>query len=174
MSDEITVDYTTGLTLYFHRFLSNGNVFLTDAATNEVYGTGASDADTYDAPMVEEAAGSAHYKGSFASGGTAIASGVYQVCVKIQTGGSPADSPTDVPIFRGEIYWNGTAEINLHTLTGADGDTLETLSDQIDDVIEDTEEIIANTGKVVNVYPAGETKVITGGSTVGFVEDEKL
>jgi len=46
-------------------------------------------------------------------------------------------------------------------------DTLETLSDQIDNVE-------ANTGKVVNVYSTtGTKKTIVAGSTVGVVEDEK-
>ena len=116
MSEEIVIDYTTGLTIYFHRFLANGNVFLTNAATNEVYGTGGRDADDYNAPMTEEAAGSGHYLGTFASGGTAIAAGVYQIQVKVQDGANPADSPTDVIIYKGEIYWDGTAEINEYTL----------------------------------------------------------
>jgi hypothetical protein len=114
MADEITKNYVTGLTLYFCRFKASGNVFLTDAATDEVWGT-SGDADFYDAPMVEEAAGSGHYKGSFASGGTAIAAGVYGVTIYYQTGANPANSPTDVAIGEGEIYWDGTAEINPYT-----------------------------------------------------------
>ena len=116
MADEITKNYVTGLTLYFCRFKVGGNVFLTDAATDEVWGTGTNDADDYDAPMVEEAAGSGHYKGTFASGGTPIAAGVYGVTVYKQAGANPADSPTDIAIGEGEIYWDGTAEINPTTL----------------------------------------------------------
>jgi len=102
---------------------------------------------------------------------TDIAAGIYRVQIMRQVGGT-IDADADIAIAQGEIYWDGSAEQNFYTLIGADGDTLETLSDQIDDVIADTEEIIANTGKVVNVYPTGERVSISGGSTVG-VEDEK-
>ena len=60
--------------------------------------------------------------------------------------------------------------------TGADGDTLETLSDQIDAVQDDVTDILANTGKIVYgaVYSSeGEKKNLTSGSTTGFIEDEK-
>ena len=116
MANEIVADYTTGLTLYFHRYLANGNIFLTDAGTNEQYGT-SGDADFYDAPMVEEAAGSGHYIGSFASGGTAIAAGSYQIQIRLQAGVNPANSPTDIIIYKGQMEWDGTAEINQSTIT---------------------------------------------------------
>jgi len=117
MSNEIVADYITGLDLYFHRYLANGNIFLTDAATNENYGADGHDADFYDAPMVEEAVGSGHYLGSFASGGTAIAAGSYQIQIRVRAGANPANSPTDIIIYKGQIEWDGTAEINESTMT---------------------------------------------------------
>jgi len=168
MSNEITHNYTTGLNLYFCCFQQDGDVFLTGGASDEVWGTGGHTADAYDEAMTEEAS-SGHYKGSIAAG---VGAGVYQIAVYLRAGANPADA--DIVIAQGEIYWDGTAEINLHTMTGADGDTLETLSDQIDDAQTDIDTIVANTGKVVNVYPDGEKKVITGGANVGYVEDERL
>jgi hypothetical protein len=152
MTEEVKHNHVTGKTLYFCRFIqSNSNVMLANPATNEVWGTGGRDADDYDVQMSEEG-GSGHYTGDFASGG-AIAAGTYTIAVYNQAGASPADS--DVVIAQGEIYWDGTAEINLYTM---DADLVT---------------IIANTGKVINVYPTGEGRELTGGAIVGFVPDEK-
>ncbi len=83
---------------------------------------------------------------------TSIATGVYRVTVFLQTGGSPVDS--DIPIAQGEIYWDGTAELNPFTLNtqiddeviGADGDSHEDLSDQMD-------VLSAQSSRVLNKYP---------------------
>ena len=152
MANEITHNYTTGLALYFCCFQQDGDVFLTGGATDEVWGTGARTAAAYDEAMTEEAT-SGHYKGSMAAG---VGAGVYQIAVYLRATGAPLDS--DIVIAQGEIYWDGTAEMNISTL----------------DVLLDV--ITANTGKVVNVYSSGtDTKtVITGGATVGYLEDEKL
>ena len=190
MANEITHNYTSGLALYFCCFQQDGDVFLTGGASDEVWGTGGRTADDYDEAVTEEAT-SGHYKGSMAAG---VGAGVYQVQVRLRAGASPANS--DIAIGQGEIYWTGSAEKNISTLdahltdikgtgfikdtdsmvdlahTGADGDTLETLSDQLDGIQTDVDTIVANTGKVVNVYPTGEQRVITGGATVG-IEDPK-
>lgn len=109
MSNEITHNAVTGLTLYACRFLANGNVFLSNPATNEVWGTDGRTAADYDVALTEEDA-SGHYKGDFASGGS-IAAGVYQVVVYLQAGVNPADA--DVALAQGEIDWDGSAEITL-------------------------------------------------------------
>lgn len=60
--------------------------------------------------------------------------------------------------------------------TGADGDTLETLSDQLDAAQTTLDTIEANTAKVVNVYPSSLTstkKSITTGSILGVVDDDR-
>ena len=176
MADEITKNYVTGLTLYFCRFKASGNVFLTDAATDEVWGT-SGDADFYDAPMVEEAAGSGHYKGSFASGGTAIAAGVYGITVYYQTGANPANSPTDVAIGEGEIYWDGTAEINIYT-TSADVDLIvaklpddyimgSSVTTSMDDEID---AIVANLGQVHTTEDESPGGTIGASGTSGIAE----
>ncbi len=134
MANEVFHNFTTGNTLYFCAFQLDGNVFLSGGASDEVWGTGGRDADDYDETMTEDGAGG-HYVGTF---DTSIAAGVYRVTVFLQAGGSPVDS--DTPLGQGVIYWDGSAEINTRTLDttinddviGTDGDTLESLSDQLD------------------------------------------
>lgn len=143
MANEVHHNYTTGATLYFCAFQLNGNVFLSGGASDEVWGTGGRDADDYDEPMAEDGAGG-HYVGTF---DTSIAAGVYHVTVFLRAGANPAD--TDIPLGQGVMYWDGSAEQNLSTLIGADGDTLETLSDQLDG-------LSAEDSKSQNIYGPGE------------------
>lgn len=184
MSNEITHNATTGLTLYFCCFQQDGDVFLTGGASDEVWGTGGRTAADYDEAMVEEDA-CGHYKGSM----TVAVAGVYQIVVYLQAGANPANS--DVAIAQGEIYWDGSAEINIFTIDTiidailADTNEIQgklpddyimgsSVTTSMDDEINDT---LANTGKVVNVYPASGTTTTKGfitGSTVGYIEDEKL
>ena len=147
MANEVFHNYATGNTLYFCAFQLDGDVFLTGGASDETWGTGGNDADFYDETMTEDGVGG-HYVGSFSS---SIAAGVYRVTVFLRAGGSPADS--DFAIAQGEIHWDGTAEINVSTIDttieddviGADGDTLESLSDQMD-------VLSAQKSQVLNVY----------------------
>ena len=113
MSNEIFANYTTGSTIYAVRFQLDGNVLLTDGATDEVWGTGSRDADDYDITMTEDGV-SGHFVGDFDASGN-ISSGVYRVTVFLQDGGSPADS--DFAISQGEIYWSGTMEATPLTLS---------------------------------------------------------
>jgi hypothetical protein len=115
MANEITHNFLTGQTLYACRFQADGDVFITDGSSDEVWGTGGRDADDYDVAMTEEDS-SGHYKADFDASGN-IGEGVYYVTVYLQSGASPADS--DVAISQGMMNWNGTAEITLFTLTGA-------------------------------------------------------
>lgn len=111
MAGEIVHDAEISLTLYACRFLLNGNAFLSNPATNEVWGTGGRDADDYDITVPETTVGeSGHYEGDFADGGS-IAAGDYYVTIYQQLGGSPANS--DKRVARGMIHWDGTAEITL-------------------------------------------------------------
>ncbi len=133
MANEIFHNFLTGSTLYFCAFQLDGNVFLSGGASDEVWGTGGRDADDYDETMTEDGVGG-HYVGTF---DTSIAAGVYRVTVFLQDGVGPADS--DLAIAQGEIYWDGSAELNSFTLNtqieddviGAGGDTLESISDLI-------------------------------------------
>lgn len=146
MANEIVRNYATGNILYSCAFQPDRNVFLTGGASDEVWGTGGRDADDYDEAMAENAP-DGHYVGTF----TPTVEGTYQVTVYLQAGGSPADS--DLAIGEGEIYWDGTAEITTFTLDisinddiiGEDGDTLESLSDQMDGMSQQY-------SRVLNVY----------------------
>lgn len=149
MANEIAHNAITGQTLYAVRWQLNGNVFLSDGASDEVWGTDGRDADDYDVTMTENAP-DGHYIGNFDTSAN-ISAGDYPVTVFIQAGGSPADS--DLANAQGIMNWDGTAEINASTITekidddviGDDGDTLESLSDQMD-------VLSAQGSQVLNVY----------------------
>lgn len=106
----------------------------------------------YDVPLTNQADSDYHsvdFPGD-------ITAGVYRVQVMLQVGGA-IDADLDYPIGQGEVYWDGTAELNVITLEayilsdviGADGDTLETLSDQ-------TDALAVQGSQVLNVYGHGE------------------
>lgn len=121
---EVFHNFTSGATLYFCAFQLDGNVFLTGGASDEVWGTGGRDADDYDEAMTEDGSGG-HFVGTF----TVTAEGVYRVTAFEQAGANPVDS--DRAIAQGEIYWDGSSEVNFLTLSG-------------------------QSSMVHNVYPAGE------------------
>lgn len=110
MANEIAFDAVSGLTFFACRFQLDGDVFLTNGASDEVWGTGGRDANDYDIPITESGS-SGHYVGDFdpsASGN--IAAGRYKVAVYQQLGANPAD--TDLPAReKGEMLWDGTSEI---------------------------------------------------------------
>ena len=115
MSDELSSDHDLSATLYAIRFQLGTDVFLTNGASDEVWGTGGRDASDYAVTMTETTVGaSGHYVGNFDTSSN-IAEGVYPVTIYLQAGGSPADS--DRPLGRGVMYWDGTAEINTFTIS---------------------------------------------------------
>jgi len=109
MANEITHNFTPGLDLYVCRFKQNGDVFLTDGSSAEVWGTGGHDADDYDVAATEEAT-SGHYKASF-DGSSNIDAGMYDVTVYLREGDVPVDG--DTPLAQGVIIWDGTAELSV-------------------------------------------------------------
>jgi hypothetical protein len=130
LAKELSFDYLTGSTLYAARFQLDGNVFVTSGLTDEVWAT----ADLYDVEMTEDGIGG-HYVGNFDTSEN-ITEGVYQVTVYLQTGGSPANS--DTAIGRGQMSWDGTAELNFFT-------------------IDNSINILTATGsKVLNIFGPGE------------------
>jgi len=106
---EVYHNYTTGNTLYFCTFQLDGNVFLSNGESDEAWGTGGHDADSYDMAMTEDGVGG-HYVGTFDA---SIPVGTYRVTVYLQAGANPAD--TDFAIAQGEIYWDGVKEITIFT-----------------------------------------------------------
>ncbi len=149
MANEISWDIISGITLDAYRFQPNGNVFVTNGSSDEVWAT----ADDYDVTMTEDGVGG-HYVGDFDTSAI-ITAGVYPVVIKIRDGVNPANS--DRAVGRGVMYWDGTDELNIFTLDttinddviGADGDTLESLSDQMD-------LLSSEDSKVLNGYKDGE------------------
>ena len=106
----------------------------------------------YDVPLTNQADSDYHsvdFPGD-------ITAGVYRVQVFLQVGGA-IDADLDLAVAQGEIYWDGSAEINIFTLDtsinddiiGDDGDTLESLSDQLDG-------LTGSVFKRANVYGPGE------------------
>lgn len=85
-----------------------------------------------------------------------VTAGVYRVTVFKQVGGVP-HADNDKAIGEGEIYWDGSAEVDLFTVNttivddvvGADGDSLNDISDQLDVMSEER-------NRLLNVYGEGE------------------
>ncbi len=105
----------------------------------------------YDIPMTDH--GGDYYSVDFPA--VITTAGVYRVVMAVRTGANAAVG--DLRIAQGEIYWDGAAEIDISTLDttinddviGADGDTLESLSDQLDT-------IKPSLNQVHNVFGPGE------------------
>ena len=91
-------------------------MLLSNGASSETWGTAGRDADDYDVPMTEHDTGagqSRFYAGDF-DVDKVIGAGTYRVIVYLQAGANPAD--TDTPVGQGEIYWDGSSEVNPYTL----------------------------------------------------------
>ena len=110
MSNEVAWDYTSGATLYFCRFQPNGDVFISDGSSDEIWG-GGNDADDYDVGLVESGA-SGHFVGHFDTPAN-IANGSYRVTIYLQAGANPVDG--DVAVAQGIIHWRGFT-VNLDTV----------------------------------------------------------
>lgn len=111
------------------------------------------DLDDYIVPMTNHVDSDYHT----ADFPTAIATGVYRVQIMLVVDPPLPDADADIAVAQGEIYWDGSAEIDLFTLdtsinddiVGADGDTLKSLSDQLDG-------LTSSSYKKTNVYGPGE------------------
>ena len=102
----------------------------------------------YDIPMTDQ--GGDYYTVDFPT--VITTAGIYRVVIALRVGGTAAIG--DRRIAQGELYWDGSAEIDLFTLDasinddiiGEDGNTLESLSDQMD-------VLSAQGSRVLNRYP---------------------
>ncbi len=114
MADELVIDSFVGITIFACRFEANGDVFLADGASSEVWGTDGRTAADYAVALTENGVGG-HYVGDFDAGNN-IAVGVYAVRFHRQSGGAPSDD--DIPAIRvAEMDWRGTdGEIFRSTL----------------------------------------------------------
>jgi hypothetical protein len=109
---------TSGDTLYFVRFDSENNVYLSDGSSVETWGDSGHDANNYDVSMTEVAAphiaGSAHFGGNFDASNNITTAGTYRIEIFRQDGASPAD--TDTLLDTQYYTWDGSAEITPYTL----------------------------------------------------------
>ena len=148
MAGEIWHNFPSGSNLYaFVRKKTNDQIFDENDGgdTFEAWVNG--NVANYDIPMADN--GGDYYSVDFPS--VITTAGDYRTTVSLRTGGTAAID--DARLAHGEIGWDGTAEINLSTLDttinddviGDDGDTLESLSDQLDVAL-------SSQGKILNVY----------------------
>lgn len=137
-------------TLYFLVYrVSDGYIYDVGDTAFEAVGTW-NDARVGECDIAMTAIGDVH-RGTF----PVVAAGVYFVQTRVRAGANP--DTDDRPNGQGVMYWDGTADIDISTLDtsinddiiGADGDTLETLSDQLDG-------LSAEASKVNSVYGPGE------------------
>ena len=143
MSNEIQLRYEdTGLTIYAtvrrpaDGYMWNGSAFEAFATANWA---------TYDIACSESPAGGYLYLANF----PAVAAGQYYIDFYEQSGAAPAIN--DTLLASGVLYWDGSAEVSTIDLarTGADSDTLETLSDQLDGVT--TTKNLTVSGKEISI-----------------------
>jgi hypothetical protein len=153
MANEIWHSYDETKTLYALIWRqTDDKVYDAVAAANTFDTYTDTDIDDYDIPLTNHA-DSDYHSVDFPSD---ITVGVYRVQVFDQVGGS-INADDDIVVAQGEIYWDGSAELNMSSLDtkiddeviGADGDTHEDLSDQLD-------ALSAEESKVLNVYREGE------------------
>ncbi len=147
--NEIFHNFPSGDTLDAYVFKkTNDQVFdVADGGdTFEVWANG--NVLNYDIPMTDQ--GGDYYTVDFPA--VITTAGVYRVAIAQRIGGTAAVG--DARIAQGELYWDGTTEIDISTLDttinddviGDDGDTLESLSDQMD-------ALSAQGSRVLNRYP---------------------
>lgn len=130
MSKELYQAWTASGTLYALIRNQSGEVYQTTTSTFVTW----ADADIANYAIAMVASGRVHF-GDF----PAVTAGVFDVFICLRAGGSPAI--TDAFISQGQIYWDGTAETTLYT------------------VVENTDTLISNGGKINNISVQNETDV---------------
>jgi hypothetical protein len=126
-------NYISGRTLYFARFTEDWDVYHTDGATSELWGTGGRTAADYDVSMGQLGIGppdARAYVGEFDADGNITDVGTYHIVAYDQLGANPAD--TDPPIAQGEFYWDGSSEITLGELEAATHEVINVYDDRED------------------------------------------
>ena len=132
MSHEITFAFGLNKTLWAAAFKNDSGTYKVNVTGSDVWEAWQDgNVATYDVSLTERGGGGI-YTATWPSSGS-IAAGVYFMIVY-----EGAVAATDPPVGEAEFYWDGTAEINL-----------DTLSDQMD-------AISAEDSKVQNVYGPGE------------------
>lgn len=104
MANEIAAAFTTNKTVYALIRSSTSRIW--NGASFETYAT--ANYANYPITMTQQGTAESYYAGNFP---TAITAGVYNVVVKNQVGGSPAE--TDPAVAMGTIQWSGSAVFAL-------------------------------------------------------------
>lgn len=107
MANEVQSLAPTGRTVYFLVRNASGQAWNGTAFENYL----TANYLTYANSMAEQGSASSYYTGTFPS---AIPAGTYAIVVKVQAGGSPAESDAAADV--GEFEWSGTAPVALADL----------------------------------------------------------
>lgn len=102
MAAELQMPYLSAKTVYFLIRNATGSIY--NGSTFEAYVT--ANYSTYDVAATEQST-SGYYTATFPS----VSAGIYNITVKEQAGGSPAES--DAAIGSGVIQWTGSAVVPL-------------------------------------------------------------
>jgi len=144
MANELWHNYETGNTLYARiRRRSDAKVYDVDAGGDNFETWADGSVATYDLALTDRDGN--FYSVDFPSG---ISAGVYDVGIFLQTDVAPL--VTDDELAQGVVYWDGTAEVNDLTIDtkidddviGADGDTLNDISDEIEALTSDVNSVL--------------------------------
>ena len=167
MANEIWHSYDEAYTLYALIWRQTDDKVYDVVAGSDTFDTYTdADIDDYDVPLANHA-DSDYHSVDFPSG---ISAGIYRVQVMHQIGGS-IDADADIAVAQGEIYWDGTAEVTLYTLSESDVAAIvaklpddyimgSSVTDSMDDEIN---AIVANLGQVHQV----EDETPGGGGAAG-------
>lgn len=113
MAQELWHSFEGGNTLYALIWdKATGKVF--NALSGELVFYVSDDLPDYDIPL--DTPGGQYYIENFPSDAVLV-SGVYRVQIFLRTGGTP-DEDDDIAVAQGEIYWDGTTEIDLLAVQG--------------------------------------------------------
>jgi hypothetical protein len=116
MANEIWHSYDESYTLYALIWRQTDDKVYDAVAGSNTFDTYTDvDIDDYDVPLTNHV-DSDYHSVDFPSD---ISAGVYRVQVLHQVGGG-IDADADVPVAQGEIYWDGTAEVNIYTTSETD------------------------------------------------------
>lgn len=115
MANEIWHNFEEGKTLYALIFKKSDDK-VNIQGTNNFEAWNDANIATYDHPMTDHDGG--YYTVDFPTTITGTVLTTYRISVVLQAGGSPnADSAVDFRIAQGELFWDGTSEVDLGTLT---------------------------------------------------------
>ncbi len=148
MANEIYHNFDEGNTLYaFIRRKTDDKIYdVAAGGDNFVTWEGDGSVGDYDLPLADHDGD--YYSVDFPSG---ISAGVYRVTVFQQAAGAP-HADNDFSIAQGEIYWDGTAEIDIYTGSL----DLTDIEDKIDVIDANVDDLIVDQNKVLNVIDETE------------------